>query len=120
MGSRGIDEGWVECHRALECLDEEEAKVAWLVSLGRTNARVAGDLVIKLARVKWVLRVIFIKLGVPDRHVLGEVVQDRVADLREREERLRARGADLRIVEKPRRPPRADEGTDGPRTAPGA
>jgi DNA-binding CsgD family transcriptional regulator len=107
------DDDWLECYRALEGsgLGEEEAKVAWLVSRGRTNGRIAGDLGFKPSKVKWLLRVIFIKLAVPDRHALGELVQDRLAGLRKREERRRPRGtAGLRIAQRPRPPPRDGDG----------
>jgi len=106
---RDIDDDWLECRRALEGsgLDEEEAKVAWLVSRSRTNPRIAVDLGIRLSRVKFVLIRIFRKLGVPDRHALAEKVQGRLAALWKQEERHRSRGSpEPRFVEWPRWPPR--------------
>lgn len=124
---RDIEDDWLECRRALEGsgLDEEEAKVAWLVSRSRTNARIAEDLVIRLSRVKFVLILVFRKLAVPDRHALAEKVQDRVAALRKREARRRPqrreqRPVELRIVEKPRKRAGEADGHGEPRSAPDA
>jgi len=107
----------IECHRAFEGrLNQEEAKVAWLVSLGRTNVRIGGDLGIGLSRVKWLLVRVFLKTGVEDRHALGEKVQDRVAALQQRDAR---RKSPLRIVRRRTRPGEADEQRDA-RSAPDA
>ena len=82
-----VEDDWIEYHRALEGigLSEVESRVARLVSLCRTNARIAAELCIPLPTAKWHVRSVFLKLGVPDRYALAEEVQRRLAALRRRD-----------------------------------
>lgn len=123
MDGRFDDNDWEEARLALDGLKLKaiEVKVARLVSCNRKNDRIAKDLGITVSKVKWILRGVFIKFGVEDRHALADAVGSRLAALRKsRGRRLTA----LQVLKKPRRARRkagpADAGEGDSRYAPPA